>query len=218
MDQFASGLGRRGHALRIDCRTQAVAAVPMPDLALLVAHSGVERRLAEGGYRARVAECRAAFAAGRAAGVGGPAARSLRDFALADLPALEAELESRLFRRARHVIAENARVDALVAALGTGDRAQIGAILRAGQASLRDDFEVSTPELDALCEVGDSLDGVVGSRLTGAGFGGCTLHLVAPGAAAEAARALAAGFAERFGRTPRVLLTRAADGASSFAI
>ncbi len=90
----------------------------------------------------------------------------------------------------------------------------MGALQRAGMESLRDDYEVSTPELDALCELADAEEGVYGSRLTGAGFGGCTLHLVAPEAAARVAETLAAGFEARFGRRPPVLTVRPADGAS----
>jgi galactokinase len=219
MDQWASALGREGCALRIDCRSQEARAVPVgEDVALLVAHSGVERRLVAGGYGDRRAECEAAFAAARAAGIGPPSARALRDLGEEDLPALEAALEPRLFRRARHVIRDDARVDALVAALGAGDLTGAGALLRAGHASLRDDFEVSIPELDALCEIGDALPGVHGSRLTGAGFGGCTLHLVDAGAAGAAAEALAEGFAGRFGRRARVLPTRPSAGASRLAL
>jgi galactokinase len=216
LDPFASALGRRDHALRIDCRDRSVERLPLGAgrVALLVAHSGVARALADAGYRERVTECRAALAAARGAGVAAPGARALRDLGPEQLPALERALEPRLFRRARHVIRENARVDAFCAALPAGALGRAGAILREGMASLREDFEVSTPELDGLCALGDAAPGCHGSRLTGAGFGGCTLHLVEPAAAAEVARAIAAGFARRFGREPRLWLVRPADGAS----
>jgi galactokinase len=100
------------------------------------------------------------------------------------------------------VITENARVDAFVAALRGGDWARAGRLLSEAMESLRRDFEVSTPELDFLCETGDATPGCYGSRLTGAGFGGCTLHLVAPGAAESVAERLSAAFAARFGRRP----------------
>ncbi len=216
MDQYASALGRRAHALRIDCRSLATRAVPIADprLTLLIAESGVRRELARGGYSDRREACRAALAAAREAGVAAPAARALRDLREADLPGLERALAPTLFRRARHVIRENARVDAFCAALGGGDLAAAGDLLRAGMASLRDDFEVSTPELDALCEAGDAHPGVYGSRLTGAGFGGCTLHLARREAAAEAAEAIARAFARRFGRRPPVLEAVPSDGAA----
>jgi galactokinase len=173
----------------------------------------VSRRLAAGGYADRRDECRRAFEAARAAGIAPAGARALRDLAPRDLPALERALEPVLFRRARHVVTENERVDATAAFLREGRLDAAGACLRAGMASLRDDFAVSLPELDALCEIGDALPGVWGSRLTGAGFGGCTLHLVEPAGAAEAAEALAAGFARRFGRRPPVWTCVAASGA-----
>jgi galactokinase len=215
MDQFASALGRRDHALRLDCRSQSVEAVPLPaaEVALLVADSGAKRALASAGYGARVAECRRALASGREAGVASPQATALRDLSPRDLPALERVLEPLLLRRARHVVTENERVDATCTALRAGDWETVGGLLRAGQRSLRDDYEVSTPELDALCELADALPGIYGSRLTGAGFGGCTLHLVAPGAASELADALAAGFEQRFGRRPPVWVVAASGGA-----
>lgn len=213
MDQFASALGRRGAALRIDCRTREVEAIEVAgELALLVVHSGVRRQLAAGGYGARVRECRAAVAQAREAGVA-PGARALRDLAVADLPALERALEPVPFRRARHVITENARVDAFAAALRAGDLAAAGRLLREGMASLQRDFEVSAPELDALCAAADAQPGCHGSRLTGAGFGGCTLHLVEPAAAEAIRAAVAAAFASRFARLPPSWLITPSPGA-----
>ena len=165
-----------------------------------------------------MAECAAALAAAREAGIAAPGASALRDLEPADLPALEAALEPVPLARARHVVTENARVDRFCAALAAGDLAAAGALLREGQASLRDDYAVSTPELDALCELGDAAPGCYGSRLTGAGFGGCTLHLVAADAADAVAEALAAGFASRFGRRPEILAARIADGAGPVAL
>ena len=147
-----------------------------------------------------------------------PQARALRDLSPADLPALARVLEPLLLRRARHVVTENERVDATCRALRAADWETVGSLLRAGQRSLRDDYEVSTPELDALCELADALPGVYGSRLTGAGFGGCTLHLVAPDAAPELAEALAAGFERRFGRRPPVWAVKASRGAERLAL
>jgi len=215
MDPLASALGRAGEALYIDCRSGAIEAVALPPLALLVADSGVRRRLAAGAYGDRRGECLRALAAARAAGVAPPGATALRDLAPSDLPALERALDPLLFRRARHVIAENARVAACVAALRAGDLAAAGACLREGMRSLRLDFDVSVAELDALCEIADAVPGVHGSRLTGAGFGGCTLHLVAPERADAVALAIAAGFERRFGRRPPLWRLRASAGATS---
>jgi galactokinase len=220
LDQFASALGRRDHALRIDCRDRSVQEVPLGAgrVTLLVAHSGVTRALAAGGYRERVAECHAALAAARAAGIAPAGARSLRDLGPEQLPALERALAPVLARRVRHVIRENQRVDAFRDAALAGDLARAGALLREGMASLRDDYEVSVPELDRLCALGDATPGCHGSRLTGAGFGGCTLHLVEPAAAEAVARAIAHGFARSFGREPAIWRVHPSDGASDLAL
>ena len=179
MDPFACALAEPGRALRIDCRSLEVEAVSMPEnLRLLIAGSGVERGLVEAGYRERVDECKAALVEARRAGIASPEAPSLRELTVGDLPALERALSTQSFRRVRHVVRENERVDCACAALRAGDLAELGRTLKAGMRSLREDFEVSTPELDRLCEVGDATRGVYGSRLTGAGFGGCTLHLL----------------------------------------
>jgi galactokinase len=215
MDQLASALGRPAAALRIDCRDFSVRAVPLPSdrLRILIADSGVRRQLAGGDYGRRRAECEAGLAVARDKGIAARDARTWRDVDASRLPELEAALDAPLFRRARHVFTENARVDATCAALASGDLEGAGALLRAGQASLRDDFEVSRVELDALCELGDATPGCYGSRLTGAGFGGCTLHLVDPAQADAVAAAIARGFAARFGREPALHLVAAAGGA-----
>ena len=142
-----------------------------------------------------------------------PDARSLRDIASEDLPRLEAGLDPVLFRRTRHVVLENERVGRVCEALAQGNFEGVGAILREGHESLARDFEVSTPELDALCEIADALPGVWGSRLTGAGFGGCTLHWVAPEAALDVAAELSARFVERFGSDPHPMWVRPSEGA-----
>jgi galactokinase len=228
LDPFAIALARRDHALRIDCRSQAVEAIPF-SARLLIVHSGSRGRLAPAaqptsdvtgsaeGYRERVAQCRAAFEAARAARIVGPEAASLRDLDPADLPALERALDPLSFRRARHVISENRRVEACCAELRRGARAdlrRIGEILKQAQTSLRDDFAVSTPELDYLCDTADRIPGVFGSRLTGAGFGGCTLHLVSEAELGRASDRLAAAFEARFERRPLIIPATTRDGAS----
>jgi galactokinase len=219
MDQLASALGRADTALRIDCRSLDVRPIALPaGVRLLIVDSGVRRRLADGAYNRRRAECEAALAAAREGGVGPPGATALRDLVPPDLPALGRVLGPDLLRRARHVITENARVDAMCDALKRGDLVAAGALLRAGMESLRADFAVSCAELDALCEIGDAAPGVLGSRLTGAGFGGCTVHLVAADAVDAAAEEIAGRFAERYGRRPPVLRAHAAEGASRLAL
>jgi galactokinase len=169
MDQLASAAGVPGHALRIDCTTLDVTPVRFPDdIEVLVVHSGQGRSLAGSAYAERAAACAAAEAV-----VGPLPAASLED--------VEAMADPTLRRRARHVVTENARVDHLIAALTAGDRAAIGEVMAASHASLRDDFEVATPALDALVEELVRTPGVLGARLTGAGFGGCVVALAESG-------------------------------------
>lgn len=218
LDPFASALGRPDFALRIDCRSQAVRPIPLDAerAVVLVAHSGITRALARGDYRERVEECRRAFESAEASGQIAADATTLRDLGAADLARLEPILTPTLLARVRHVVSENERVDAVCTALEAGDYGAVGALLCEGHRSLRDDFAVSTPELDALCEIADRLPGVYGSRLTGAGFGGCTLHLVAPEAVATVAADLAHRFQARFGRDPAPICVRPSRGARAF--
>jgi galactokinase len=220
MDQLASALGVRDRALCIDCRDFSRRYVPLPGerLRLLVADSGVRRQLAAGDYARRRAECEEGLARARDAGLLPPDARAWRDVGSERLPALGAALPAALLRRARHVITENGRVGETCRALEAGQLEAVGALLRDGMRSLRDDFEVSCPELDALCALGDAAPGCYGSRLTGAGFGGCTLHLVAAERVGSVAEALRLGFAERFARELPVLEVRASDGARLLAL
>jgi len=219
MDQLASALGRPSAALRIDCRDFSVRAVPLPGerMRVLIVDSGVRRQLADGDYGRRRAECEAGLAIAREAGIAPAAAATWRDVEPSRLAELEAALAAPLFRRARHVLTENARVDAVCDALASGDLARVGAQLQEGQRSLRDDFEVSRSELDLLCELGDAARGCYGSRLTGAGFGGCTIHLVEPSRAGEVGASIRSGFARRFGREPAMQVVAAAAGAGRVA-
>ncbi len=170
MDHLASAAGVDGHALRIDCTSLEVQSVTLPDdLEVVVVDSGQRRALATSAYAERAAACEAAQ------WVVGP----LRTATLPDLERIGDEV---VRRRARHVITENARVDLLADALGTGDRAAIREAMAASHHSLRDDFEVSTPAVDDLVTRLTTVDGVIGARITGAGFGGCAVALVERGA------------------------------------
>jgi galactokinase len=175
MDQLASVAGVEGHALRIDCSSLDVRPVRVPDdLEVVVVDSGEPRSLATSSYAERAAACRTAEEAI------GPLARAR----LTDLGGIADET---VRRRARHVITENARVDDFAVALASGDRPALRSLMAESHASLRDDFEVSTPALDGLVEALATLDGVVGARLTGAGFGGCAVALVERGARIDGA-------------------------------
>jgi galactokinase len=209
MDQLASAMGRRDHALLIDCRTEEVTAVPLPpEIALVVADSGVRHDLAASGaaYEQRRAESEEAA---RRLG-----ARTLRDVSVAEFARRKASLPEPLLRRARHVVGENARVLATVAALRGGDLVDAGRLMDDSHDALRDDYEVSTPELDLLVETARRVSGVYGARLTGAGFGGSIVALVRREASAALTRALESAFAGRYGRKPAVIQVGAADGAA----
>jgi galactokinase len=189
MDQFAVTLARAGHALLLDCRDLRYRHIPIPDgVAIVVCDSHVKRRLAESGYNERRAACEAA-----AAGLGLP---SLRDATLEQVRALP---------RARHVVSENERTLRGAAALEAGDCVTFGELMNASHASLRDDYEVVPPALDELAAATRAVDGCYGSRITGAGFGGCTVSLVTD-AAVEPVRAAA----EALGAT--VYVCKASDG------
>ena len=173
MDQLASAAGVAGHAILIDCHTLETEPVPVPAGAEIVAvHSGVARALAGSAYAERAAQCRAVEARI------GP----LRTAAPDDAEGIDDPV---LRRVARHVVSENGRVREFAAALRAEDLAAAGELMDASHRSLRDDFAVSTPELDALVDRLRAIDGVYGARLTGAGFGGCTVALTRPGAVGD---------------------------------
>ena len=212
MDQLASVLGRAGHALFIDCRSLETRALPVPSdrAAVLVFDSGVRHEHSSGEYNVRRAQCEQAverLAARR------PGLRALRDVGPDDLPRHASDLPEPLLRRARHVITEIARTQQAAVALSAGDLARFGALMYASHASLRDDYEVSVAELDALVEDASAAPGVLGARMTGGGFGGCAIALVERPRVQDAGAAIAAAFAKRFAREPAWFVTSAAEGA-----
>jgi galactokinase len=200
MDQMAASLADGGAALFVDTRSLGYEKVPLPaDADLVVVDSGVTHGHATGEYRTRRAECeRAASALG---------VRFLRDLSLSDLDRI-ATLPPPLDRRARHVVTENARVLDSLAALRAGDLPLLGALLTAGHASLRDDFEVSIPEIDLLVSIAGSAEGVHGARLTGGGFGGSVVVLTDRDRAATAAATIADEFAAAIGHRPPTFRVR----------
>ncbi len=177
MDQMASRLGRSGCALYLDCRTLEARHVPLPfeNHLLAVVNSGAQRALAETAYNERRRECEEAVAILRR---GDPSIRSLRDVPPELLEEQQVRLPEPLMRRCRHVLTENQRVADACAALAAADIAELGRLMSDSHASLRDDYEVSSPELDRLVAAGAAVRGVAGARLTGAGFGGATVHLM----------------------------------------
>jgi galactokinase len=202
MDQLASAAGQAGHALLIDCRDLTVTPIPLPaGICLLVVDSGVRRAVAQSDYNERVAECQAAA---DALGV-----RSLREATSADLDGLSGVL----LRRARHVVTENERVLAAAEALRGERLEELGALFSASHTSLAGDFEVSTPELDALVAVAAETNGVIAARLTGAGFGGCTVNLVRTEGADAVGREVVARYARETGIETRFWVSKPAQGA-----
>jgi galactokinase len=197
MDQLAASVGTPGFALFIDMRSLASRKLPLPDADLLVISSGIRHDHAAGDYRIRRAECEAA------AGQLGVAA--LRDLDLADLPRI-ARLPDPLARRARHIVTENARVLAAIDALARRDLAGLGKLFGASHASLRDDFEISIPAIDALVELATAHPEVHGARLTGGGFGGSIVALARAGHGPRIASSIVDEYAQRTGHTGCVLL------------
>lgn len=177
MDQFASRMGFPGHALFLDCRTLDYKLIPIEtgDYVFVATDSRQSRELAASAYNERRAQCEAAV---KALSPDGPPICALRDVTLEKLEASKELLDPIVYRRARHVITENARVLDAVAALESGDLTQFGKLMNESHESLRDDYEVSSPALDTLVVAAREVDGCLGSRLTGAGFGGCTVSLV----------------------------------------
>jgi galactokinase len=207
MDQLASTGSKVGTALLLDCRELTTDHVPLPEgLGVLVVDSAVSRDLSSSAYNERRAQCEQAAAD---LGVG-----SLRDATLEALEERWSSMDDVVRRRARHVLTENARVLELADVLRSGDRAPLGALLAASHESLRADFEVSTPELDQLVASAVATPGVVGSRMTGAGFGGCTVSLVELDGADQVRDEVCRRYAEASGQQPRAWVSTAADGAA----
>jgi galactokinase len=211
MDQFISGLALADHALLLDCRSLRYEHVALPaDHVVGVADTGVKHGLVASEYNARRAECEDGV---RRLKEALPGIRALRDVSPEQLGAHAALLPERVARRSRHVVGENARVLAAIDALRSGDLAAVGALMYASHASLRDDYEVSVPELDTLVDAAREVRGVVGSRMTGGGFGGSTVTLMERRTASRWERDVRRAFRDRFGRAPATFITAAAPGA-----
>ncbi len=214
MDQFAAALGAADHALLIDCRSLDHQLVPLRldelGYALVVADSGLPRRLERSEYNRRREECAEALELLSGTMPQRPAA--LRDVSVADLEQHGDRLPGPLRRRVRHVASEMERVAASVTALRKGDLDAFGLLMNASHASLRDDYQVSCPELDRLTELAQSLPGVVGARLTGAGFGGCTVNLVRAEAVDVFRGEVVAPYSRETGLPGKMYVCRAAEG------
>jgi len=210
MDQFVSVHGFKDHALLLDCRSLEYRQLPIPDdLRLVICNTMVRHSLAGGEYNQRRKECEtgAQFFAGRGAGVS-----ALRDVSLSSFRKYEEVMPENIRKRCRHVITEDARVMKAVEALEKQDIGLFGELMRESHASLRDDFQVSCQELDVMVELAGEVEGVYGARMTGGGFGGCTINLVKSEAVEDFKVKVSEGYQLATGRKPEIYVCTAADG------
>ena len=206
MDQLISAGGQESHALLIDCRNLTTTPVPLPgDIAVTIIDSGVQRELAHSAYNDRRRECEEAA---RRLGV-----KELRDATIEQLEAAGASWDETHYRRARHVITENARTLEAAEALGAGDLERMGALMAGSHNSLRDDFEVTVPPIDTLVElVGEVVQGQGGVRMTGGGFGGCVVALVPADGVEDVRQAVETHYSAKTGHQARVFECRPSAG------
>lgn len=208
LDPFTVAMGQMGRVLTLDCGSLEWSQIPFPadEWRILLADTGVERSLASSRYNERRAECE------RAAALAGRALVALPPEDLADGSPLASD--SVALRRARHVSSEHARVREAVDALHAGDVRRVGSLMNESHRSLRDDYEVSCPELDHMAAILQAMEGVAGAKMTGAGFGGAVVALVRADRLAEVELALPAAYTERTGRQAKLMVCEPSDGFS----
>ena len=211
MDQFISANGSKDHALLLDCRNLSFILAPIPEnVALVIANTMVKHAVVGGEYTSRRAEVEAACAviAGHR-----PEVRFLRDATVDDLEQWGHEMTPNSLKRARHVITENLRTVAAAQALIRGDLSELGRLMAEAHLSYSQDFEASCVEADTMVSLANNLPGLIGARLTGGGFGGCTINLVEQSQAAAFAASLAGLYAAQIGIVPQVHICHASGGA-----
>jgi galactokinase len=207
MDQMISAVGREGHAMLIDCRTLEIRAVPLPESTVVVIlDTGTRRGLVDSAYNEKRSQCEAA-----AVFFGVPA---LRDVTVEMFEARSGELDPLTARRARHVVTENARTLAAAEAMERHDAASLGKLINESHASLRDDFEVSSPALDTMVVIAQNLPGCYGARMTGAGFGGCAVALVEREESSAFVDAVSLEYEKQTQLVPQIYVTQASEGAA----
>jgi galactokinase len=213
MDQFTSCYGRAGHALMLDCRSLEFRLVALPPkVHLIICNTMVRHELAAGEYNARRAECEEGV---RKLGEVLPGIRSLRDVTLAQLQEHRGRLNDQVFRRCQHIITENDRVCQATSAFQTGAVGELYHLMADSHRSLRDDYEVSCRELDIMVEIGSRQRGIYGARMTGGGFGGCTINLVDAADSAEFQRRVSAEYQRATGLRPDIYVCEASQGAEA---
>ncbi len=211
MDQFASACGVENRLLLLDCRSLEWKTIPLPeDVSIVIADTSVRRKLTSGEYNKRRFACEEAV---RLLKQDLPNIKSLRDVSVEEFNRFADKLPEEVYKRARHVVEEIARSNQAEALLEAGNIQRFGELMNECHASLRDYYEVSSPELNTMVNIAQSLDGCYGARLTGAGFGGCTVNLVAREKANEFAHTLAIRYESETGLHPEIYITRASNGA-----
>ncbi len=216
MDQYIACCGVKDHALVIDTRDLGSRAVPLPsDVRLVICNSMVKHSHAGGEYNERRAEVEEGSRALRAAN---PDIHELRDARLEDLEEARGSMSENAFLRCRHIITENVRVEEAATALAAGDMKRMGELMAEAHASYRDDFAASCPEVDLLVELAAAEPGLIGARLTGGGFGGCTVNLVEAAHAEAFRRDIHSAYLERAGIDAEIYLCQAAAGASELTL
>ena len=211
MDQFASACGELERLLLLDCRSLEYRSLPLPeDTLIVVADTSVRRKLSSGGYNERRAACEEAV---RLLSKDLPGIKALRDVSVESFNRLSYQLPSLVEKRARHIVEEIERTRQAIPLLEQGQTGAFGQLMNACHTSLRDYYEVSTPELDAMVEIAQDLPGCLGARLTGAGFGGCTVNLVVREQAEDFARSLGPEYERRTGLHPEIYICQASGGA-----
>ena len=212
MDQFASACGEADRLLYLDCRSLTWQTVPLPqNVSIVVADTTVRRKLTSGEYNNRRNACEEAV---RLLKADLPGITALRDVSVEAFNRFSSKLPVEVEKRARHIVEEIERMRQVISLLESGNLAQFGKLMNECHTSLRDLYEVSCPELDVMARIAQSLSGCYGARLTGAGFGGCTVNLVAQDQAETFAKALAAGYESETGLHPEIYICRASAGAS----
>jgi len=215
MDQFISCHGRAGHALMLDCRSLDFQLLPVPSqVRLMVCNTMVRHEHASGGYNARRRECEEGLQMLTQVLTG---IRALRDVTVDELEQHRHRLSPVIYRRVRHVVTENERVKMAASALQAADIAKLGKLMADSHRSLRDDYEVSTPELDLMVALARDQNNVYGARMTGGGFGGCTVNLVHSDRAEEVQQRLVQLYEAKTGLRPTIIICQAADGAGAVA-
>ena len=213
MDQFISANGRAGHALFLDCHDLSFELVPLfgDDIQIVICNSGVTRGLTDSAYNDRRSACESGVSLlARAMGAD---IRALRDVSMEMLDVYGGALSETVLKRCRHVITENERTQRAVALLKNGDLPGFGQLMVASHESLRDDYEVSGDELDLLVEIALNVPGVIGARMTGAGFGGCTVTIVERDAVPALTEAINKRYPRTTGLTPEIYVCSAVNGA-----